>query len=106
MNSVGRVMIKSFFINLFLSIIKLIVGIIYKSYSLIADGVHSFSDLITDIIAIIGSKLSNKPADEKHPYGHGKLEYVTSLIIGLIICSFINHRIYKKIVFYGLIIYQ
>ena len=86
MGIVTIVMIKSFIVNLLLSILKLITGFISKSYALIGDGVHSFSDLITDIIAIIGSKLSNIPADEKHPYGHGKLEYVTSLIIGAIIC--------------------
>lgn len=75
----------SFITNTFLSIFKIIFGVIGKSGSLIADGIHSFSDLATDIIAIIGNFLSSKPADSKHPYGHGKLEYLTSMIIGVII---------------------
>lgn len=75
----------SFITNSLLSFIKIIMGYIFKSGSLIADGIHSFSDLITDVIAIIGNFISRKPADEKHPYGHGRLEYLTSLIIGVII---------------------
>lgn len=72
-------------VNFSLSLLKVITGIIFSSGALIADGVHSFSDLTTDIFAIIGNKLSIKPADEKHPFGHGKLEYITSMAIGLII---------------------
>ena len=75
----------SFFTNSLLSFLKVIFGFIFKSGALIADGIHSFSDLVTDVIAIIGNFISRKPADEKHPYGHGKIEYLTSLIIGIII---------------------
>lgn len=80
-----KVMLTSMFTNIFLAIFKIIIGLIGKSSALIADGLHSFSDLITDVFAIIGSYFSKKPADLKHPYGHGKLEYVTSLVIGLVI---------------------
>lgn len=75
----------SFFSNLFLSALKIIVGIIGKSNALISDGIHSLSDLITDIVAIFGNGFSLKPADKKHPYGHGKLEYLTSFVIGILI---------------------
>lgn len=80
-----RVLLISFFANIFLSLIKIIIGVIGKSSALISDGIHSFSDLITDVVAIFGSFLSMKPADNEHPYGHGKLEYITSFIIGLTI---------------------
>lgn len=80
-----KVLLVSFFTNIFLSLIKVIIGFIGKSSALISDGVHSFSDLITDVVAIFGSSLSMKPADNEHPYGHGKLEYITSFVIGLTI---------------------
>lgn len=78
-------MIISFIVNSILAIIKVISGVIGKSSALIADGIHSFSDLITDIVAIIGSKIANKPADEKHPFGHGRSEYLASILIGIMI---------------------
>ena len=85
MQKVSNIMIISFITNLSLSIIKIITGLIFTSSALIADGIHSFSDLVTDVVAIIGDHISRKPADSKHPFGHGKLEYLTSLAIGIII---------------------
>ena len=85
MRKENKIMITSMIVNFSLSLIKVITGIIFSSSALIADGVHSFSDLTTDVFAIVGNKLSIKPADEKHPFGHGKLEYLTSMAIGLII---------------------
>ena len=85
MNVTVKVMIISMITNLGLSVAKIVVGFIGSSGALIADGFHSLSDLITDVFAIVGSWLSNKPADKEHPYGHGKLEYITSLIISIMI---------------------
>lgn len=85
MNKTNKVMLISFFVNLLLSLTKLILGVIAKSKALIADGIHSFSDLSTDIISLIGNKMALKKPDFEHPYGHGKIEYLTSIIIGLII---------------------
>ncbi len=85
MNKISFVLIKSLIVNGILVLTKIVTGIIGNSRVIIADGIHSLSDLSTDIVSIIGSKLSNKPADEKHPYGHGKVEYLTSIIIGLVI---------------------
>ena len=85
MNNISKIMGISFITNSLLAIVKVVIGFVLKSGSLVADGIHSFSDLVTDIIAIIGNLISKKPADEKHPYGHGRLEYLTSLIIGIII---------------------
>lgn len=80
-----KVMKVSFITNFLLSCFKVINGFILKSSALIADGIHSFSDLITDMVAIIGDKFANKPNDLEHPYGHGNAEYLTSFIIGLMI---------------------
>lgn len=80
-----QVMKVSFITNFLLSCFKIVNGFILKSSALIADGIHSFSDLVTDIVAIIGDKFANKPKDSDHPYGHGNAEYLTSFIIGLMI---------------------
>jgi len=77
------IMIRSFVVNIFLIIIKVIGGIIFNSYALIADGVHSISDLLSDVFVILGIRHSLKPADDEHPLGHGKFEYVLSFILGL-----------------------
>lgn len=82
LKKITLVLIKSLIVNITLTIIKIIFGFICKSKVLIADGTHSLSDFATDIVSIFGSKLSGKPADEEHPYGHGKLEYLTSIVIG------------------------
>ena len=82
---VQNVLKLSFFTNLFLSILKVIVGFFGKSSALISDGIHSFSDLITDMVALFGNGISLKPADKEHPYGHGKSEYITSFVIGLVV---------------------
>ena len=58
---------------------KVVVGLTSSSRALLLDGIHSLSDMATDVIVIVGSILSAKPADSKHPYGHGKLEYLFSL---------------------------
>ena len=78
-------MIKSMVINAFLVIFKLIVGMIGNSKALIANGMQTLSDLITDIVSIIGNVMANKPVDKKHPLGYGHFEYLTSIIVGLVI---------------------
>ncbi|HPF82700.1 MAG TPA: cation diffusion facilitator family transporter [Bacilli bacterium] len=85
MKNVVDVMRKSIVVNTTLAIIKVFIGLLAKSGALIADGIHSFSDLVTDFVAIFGTYLSKKPADEKHPFGHGKIEYLTSIGISLVI---------------------
>ena len=78
-------MFVSAFTNVFLAILKIATGFLFQSTAIIADGIHSFSDLVTDFFAIIGSHFSRKPADLEHPFGHGNLEYLTSLGIGFIV---------------------
>ena len=82
---ITKVLLVSSITNIFLSIIKILFGFIGKCNSLIADGIHSLSDLSTDVVAIFGNYLSLKPADKKHPFGHGKTEYITSMVIGIVI---------------------
>ncbi len=72
-------------INIFLSTIKILAGIIVKSVALIADGIHSISDLATDVTVLVSSKAARRPADISHPYGHGKIETIGTLLIGLIL---------------------
>lgn len=71
--------------NIFLAVGKLIAGIVSKSTSIIADAVNNFSDSISFVITMIGFKLSQKPADADHPYGHARFEYVASLIVSIVI---------------------
>ena len=85
MSNVTKVLIHSFITNIILALVKIVSGIIGASGALIADGVHSLSDTLTDVFAILGHKLSMKPADKEHPFGHGKMEYITCIVIGLVI---------------------
>jgi len=71
--------------NLFLAIGKLIVGTIAKSGAIFADGINSATDVVASIISFIGIKVAEKPADKKHPYGHGKAEVISGFVITLII---------------------
>ncbi|MCI9232981.1 MAG: GNAT family N-acetyltransferase [Bacilli bacterium] len=96
MDKITKVMGISIITNIFLSVVKIVTGFIGNSGALIADGIHSFSDLSTDFIAIVGNYLSRKPADEKHPYGHGKIEYITSIIISLVILFLGGSIIYES----------
>jgi len=73
------------FLNVFLMAIKLISGILIRSSALIADGVHSLSDLATDFVVLVGTHFSSRPPDESHPYGHGKLETIASQLIALVL---------------------
>ena len=78
MNKISHIMVVSFIVNLVLSCAKFISGIIFSSSALVADGIHSFSDLLTDVVSIIGSLFINK----KNAY---KVEYSTSLFVGGIV---------------------
>lgn len=85
MKNIYKTIMMSVVVNTLLVILKVGVGIVTNTKSLIADGLHSLSDLSTDVMAFVGQKLSAKKADEKHPMGHGKIEYITSAIIGIVV---------------------
>lgn len=71
--------------NIILAFMKITVGKITGSQALIADGVHSFSDLITDAAILVGAKYWTAPADRDHPYGHGRFETLTNIFIGVLL---------------------
>ncbi len=71
--------------NLFLSILKFIIGTLSNSVSITADATNNISDAGSSIVTLIGFRLSEKPADEDHPYGHARIEYITGLIISFLI---------------------
>ena len=73
------------FSNLFLFIIKLIAGLISGSVAIIADSINNLSDMGSSVITLVGFKLANAPADEEHPYGHQRIEYISGLIVAIII---------------------
>lgn len=73
------------FCNCILVVIKMIIGFIAGSGAIIADGFNNLSDTGSSIITKIGYKLSERPSDEEHPFGHGRLEYISALAVGVII---------------------
>lgn len=70
--------------NLILFLIKLVIGIIANSVTIMADAFNNLSDFGSCIVTIIGFKLASKPADKEHPYGHARYEYVTGIIVSLL----------------------
>ncbi|ASJ16997.1 transporter [Thermococcus chitonophagus] len=68
--------------NTILGIIKILVGLLYSSIALISDGIHSFSDTLTSIIGLIGVKISKKPPDRSHPFGHSRFEPLFAFFMG------------------------
>ena len=75
----------SIFSNFFLAALKLIFGFLSGSISLIADGVHTVSDIASSAIILIGFKIAKKQPDQEHPFGHGRAEYLTGLIVGIML---------------------
>jgi cation diffusion facilitator family transporter len=73
------------FSNLLLFIIKMIAGLISGSVAIIADSINNLSDMGSSVITLVGFKLANAPADEEHPYGHQRIEYISGLIVAIII---------------------
>ncbi len=78
-----RVTWAGVWVNLFLAVVKSVAGWLGNSQAVLADGVHSFSDLVTDAAILIGSYFWTAPADAKHPHGHGRIETMTTLGIAL-----------------------
>ena len=72
-------------LNILLSVSKVIFGLITKSISIIADGANNSFDAISSIINLVGFKISGKPADDEHPFGHGRVEYVSALTLAFFI---------------------
>lgn len=71
--------------NIILVIFKAIVGAIANSIAIVLDALNNLSDVLSSIITIIGTKLAGKAPDKEHPYGHGRIEYIASAVIALIV---------------------
>ncbi len=70
-------------VNIALTVLKFVAGILGCSAAMIADAVHSLSDLLTDFVVLLFVKISNRPADSEHPYGHGKYETLATSIVAI-----------------------
>ena len=77
--------IVGIFCNVLLFIVKVIIGIMLSSVSVMADAFNNFSDAGSSIIGLIGIRIAGMPADEKHPFGHGRIEYLTALIVAFLV---------------------
>ena len=84
-NQIIKTSIIGIIANLFLVVGKAIIGIFAHSIAIITDAINNLTDSLSSGITIIGAKLANKKPDKKHPYGHGRIEYLVSLIIGVIV---------------------
>jgi cation diffusion facilitator family transporter len=83
--------------NFFLTVVKVIVGTLFGSTALIADGVHNGADFIASIATLSSMKLSHQPADKEHPYGHGKAEDIATGIVALLLTFAGIYLIYESI---------
>ena len=72
-------------VNLFLSIFNLVIGIVTNSMSIISDALNNVTDTGSSIVTMIGFKLSQKEVDNEHPWGHGRMEYITAFIVDILI---------------------
>lgn len=72
-------------VNIVLTVVQVVVGTLAKSQALVADGLHSLSDLLADFVALIAARHSRKAADTDHPYGHRRYENAASLVLGVLL---------------------
>jgi cation diffusion facilitator family transporter len=80
---VRKVTVVGGIVDLLLGVVKILVGMAASSQALIADGVHSLSDLATDFLVVFAAKHSHREADKEHPYGHGRIETLATVILGV-----------------------
>ena len=74
------------FTNLFLFLIKLVIGLLTFSISIIADSINNFSDMASSVVSLLGFKFSNMPADKDHPFGHERMEYIAGFVVAIVVC--------------------
>jgi cation diffusion facilitator family transporter len=84
---VMKVSVNSLIVNVLLSIGKVSAGVMASSGAMVSDGIHSASDVFSTFIVMIGYKLSSKESDEKHQYGHERIECVAALLLAVILCA-------------------
>lgn len=82
-------------VNSFLCVSKILIGLLGGSIALIADGVHSLSDMVTDIAVLLGAHFGSKEPDAEHPYGHGRIETFSALFVAVVLFIVGGLMIYK-----------
>jgi cation diffusion facilitator family transporter len=82
-----RVTWVSVAVNVLLTALQIVVGILGKSQALVADGLHSLSDLLCDFLVLFANRHGSKAADDRHPYGHGRIETAATLALGIILLA-------------------
>ena len=80
--------IVNILLNIFLFTLKLMIGLLSQSISIMADGFDNLVDSLLSVVIILGFKVANKPADEKHPFGYGRIEYIFTLLVSIFILLF------------------
>lgn len=85
--AIRTVSIWGLIVNIGLCVAKVITGILAQSQALVADGIHSISDLLTDAAILIGLRFWSAPPDDRHPHGHGRIETLVTLLIGACLAS-------------------
>lgn len=83
--------------NIILTVGKLIVGWMGNSDAVFADGIHSAADVFASVIVLVVIRIANKPADQEHPYGHGKAEIIVSGLVGMILLGVSSYLVYEVI---------
>ena len=81
-------------INIVLSAIKVLIGLAVSSLSLVADGIHSLSDLVTDVAVLLGSHFGARKPDRSHPYGHGRIETFSAVLVAAVLIAVGGAMIY------------
>jgi cation diffusion facilitator family transporter len=81
--AISRTAVVGGVVNLILSLIKVVSGVLWHSQALVADGIHSFSDLLSDVLVWFAGRQSTQAPDREHPYGHGRYETLATLILGV-----------------------
>lgn len=74
-------------VNLILFAIKFLIGLLAGSRAIISDAINNLTDLVSNIVSLLGFKIASKPADKKHPYGHERVEYITGMIVSFLIIA-------------------
>ena len=82
---VSATSILGIIVNVFIALTKVIVGLLASSIAIVSEGVNNASDAMSSVLTLLGTKLAGKRPDEKHPFGYGRVEYFTSIIISVII---------------------
>jgi len=86
-NQIKKVTLVGAAVNVFLAISKVVLGFLGQSQALIADGLHSLADLVSDVVVLFAARHSSRSADKDHPYGHGRIETVVEVALGLFLVA-------------------